>query len=136
MARQKNTEIHARALGPSELVESAPREHVDRNTAEYIGMAAEIAKDTIYVRNTRWEGAEKHFPTDPDMRTVDKFFQYAAGGPLHVDSPETKGEVARCEKKATAMKLEGLRYCYIGPDMSIDDVRAQLDPKEADVGVV
>lgn len=100
-----------------------------RDMQEFLGLAAQVAKDTDYVRNTRWQNAMVHFPVDPLMRTVEKYFKHAKGGPLFVDTPQTLKEVEDCKVKAMAMAKEGLRYCYIAPEMELEDVTAQLEEK-------
>ncbi len=58
-----------------------------------IGLAAQVAGITTYVKNWRIPHAQKNFPYDPLMRTVDKYFQYAKGGPLYIDEPTNPADV-------------------------------------------
>jgi hypothetical protein len=135
MGRHKKPNPEIAAAFVNEVKESEPKERQPRDMAEYIGLAAEVAQDTVYVRNTHWDGAEKFFETEPLMKTVDKWFPYAVGGPLYVDSPTSKSEERDCIRKAEAMKKLGYRYCYIGENMDLDEVQSQLKEEAPRVGV-
>jgi hypothetical protein len=91
-----------------------------------IGLAAQVAGVTTYVRNWRLPKAQTHFPFNPEMRTVDKYFQFAKGGPLYVDEPTTEGDIEKCKKKAQVAKIEGIRYCYVTITMKLDEARRQI----------
>lgn len=106
-----------------------------RNMMRFLGIAAEVAQDTTYIRNTRIPNPMKHFPNDPLKRTVDKYFRDAVGGPLYIDEPTTALDIKYCEEKAKVMRIERARYAYIAPDMDIGDVRAQLETYESERGV-
>lgn len=133
MAKRKNDQIAATQIAAGDIVDKsdmpAPeREPVDAR--EFLGLAAEIARDTIHIRNSRWPGAAEDFPHEPALRTCGKFFRDAEGGPLYMDEPVTKGEVEHCKRKADKLRARGLRYVYIhrinGIDPSIDSVLEQL----------
>ena len=94
---------------------------------KYLGLAGDVAQDVVYVRNTRFPNGYLHFPVEPLMRTVDKFFPQAVDGPLYIDEPVSKREIADCKRKAAAMKLEKLRYAYIAPEMTLEDILKQLE---------
>lgn len=131
---KKNPQIAATQVGPSELIapsDLSPPEHPEpRDVREFLGLSAELAQDTLYIRSSRWPGATEDFPHEPDLRTCEEFFKDAVGGPLYIDKPVTKGEVANCLRKAAAMRARGIRYVYIfrlnGIDPSIESVLAQL----------
>lgn len=133
--KNKNEKVAASQLAPSELVDKSdmpPAEREPRDMREFLGLAAEIAQDTTYVRNSRWEGSREDFPHEPTLRTCDKYFKDAEGGPLYIDEPVTKADLANCKRKAEALRARGLRYVYIdrgprGIDPDIEDVMAQLE---------
>lgn len=91
-----------------------------------IGLAAQVAGSTTYVRNWKIPRAREHFPFDPLMRSVDKYFQFAKGGPLFVDEPKTPADIERCKQKAKVAAKEGIRYCYVTLGMKIDEARKQI----------
>ncbi len=97
-----------------------------QDPAREIGLAAQVAGITTYVKNWRLPRARENFPHDPLMRTVDKYFQYAKGGPLYVDEPTNPTDVERCKAKAKVAAKEKIRYCYILPEMKLDEARKQI----------
>jgi hypothetical protein len=134
---KKNASIAATQIKGSEIVVEKGKEQKQFDQRKYLGIAAEVAQDTVYMSNTRWDNAEKHFPVDPLLRTTDKYFPYAAGGALYIDQPSTAGEVRECKRKAEAMRKEGLRYCYVPPFLDVTDgeyedaLQATLDQLDA-----
>lgn len=106
--------------------EDKPIEREPRDVNKFLGVAAQLAKSTVYCGNWKFKNAEKHFPHAPLMRTVDKYFPYANGGPLFVDQPVTEQDETACQKKAKAMKQEGQRYVYITKDMNLEDALVQM----------
>jgi hypothetical protein len=129
---RQNPEIAAIQIPAAHNTEAQPREPMtEKETKDLIGLAAEVAQDTMYIRNTHWDNAEEYFPVDPIFRTVDKFFPHAAGGPLYVDQPETDSDIEVCKRKAEAMVKEGLRYCYISKDMDLVDIIKQMNSEDS-----
>lgn len=129
MKKDPKNPVAASQLKAPELTDKAsmPKEQKGFDVKQYLGLSAQVAQDTTYIRNTRYPNAAKHFPVDPIMRTVDKYFRDAVGGPLYLDEPQTELDIARCKKKAEVMRIERLRYAYIAPDMELEDVLAQLE---------
>lgn len=127
----KNDRIAAAQLKPTDLTADSaearrlnPKDPLDR--VALLGLAAQISESTIYCGNWKFQNALKHFPHEPMLRTVDRRFPYAKGGPLLVDQPNSDLEEAECVRKAKAIASEGLRYVYISKDMTLGDLDAQL----------
>lgn len=109
----KNESIAVRVVAAQEFIETKPKEGVPYDVWAHLGASGEVAKSPVYYRNKKFKNAEKHFPHDPLMRTVDKYFPFAEGGELYIDEPETDEEIQALSKKASAIKSEGLRYIII-----------------------
>lgn len=124
----------AAKLVPPSGSSGEPREKKGFDQRAYLGVAAEVAQDTVYMSHTRWTNADKHFPHDPLLRTVDRYFPHAVGGPLHVDQPTTAQDVENCKRKAEAMKSEGLRYCYVPPSTDVEKAERDDDGRVVDGG--
>jgi len=97
-----------------------------RDASDSITIAGKLAGGTLYCRNFKFRNAAKHFPIEPLMRKVDKFFQFAPGGALYVDEPKDKSEVEKCLRKVKVMRHEGLRYVYITKEMTLREAQEQL----------
>jgi hypothetical protein len=99
-----------------------------------VTVAGQLAGGSLYCRNYKFKNALEHFPIDPQLRCVTKFFQFAKEGPLYVDElvsskddeKNRARELAIVKRKAAALKAEGLRYVYITKEMTLDDAKAQL----------
>lgn len=128
---RKNPEIHAAQVSGSEVALEKVKEQKGFDVSEFLGLSAKIAKSTVYTGNRKFKNADKHFPNLPLLRTVQKFFPYAAGGPLYVDEPTDPQEERECIKKAVAMKAEGLRYVVITRDMHDRDESEVLEELKA-----
>lgn len=125
--RKSDPSIAAAQLPATDItVDKYKRQRDIPDEIELIGTAAIVAGDAMFNRNWPWKNARKHFEINPLMRTVDKHYPYAVGGPLFVDEPVTKEEVALCEIKRKAMVSEGLRYLVVTKDTTEADARAQL----------
>lgn len=130
---KKNPEVAAIQLKPTEIIHSQKELRTTQELPEprdmkaYLGLSAEVAQDTIYTRNTRTPNGMVYFPTEPIMRTIDKFFIGAVGGPLYIDEPQTETDIKRCLRKVPMMKEQGHRYCYITPEMDLEEVLIQLE---------
>jgi hypothetical protein len=138
--KNPHDKVAAAQIGPSEIVDKGDMPAAEREPSdarEFLGLSAEIAQDTIYVRNSRWDGAREDFPHEPRLRTCGKYFAGAVGGPLYIDEPVTKRDVSDCKRKAALMRARGLRYVYIhrinGMDPQPETVLAQLNaPAESE----
>jgi len=133
MSKIKNEKMAINALKPTEPTATKeearklnPVQDQSEKLKELIGVAAEVAQSTIYCRNWKFKNADKHYPHEPLMRRVEKYFPYAVGGPLYVDEPVSKLDLAQCKVKALVMKKEGLRYVFIEKDAKLSDVLMQL----------
>ena len=126
--KSKNPEISAVQLKATSMEEKETKTVYRRErNDEALTIAGQVAGVTVYCRNYKFRNAAEHFPHEPLMRTVDKFFQVAKGGPLYVDEPIDQQEAKLCERKAKALGKEGLRYVYITKDMTFEEAAAQLD---------
>ena len=124
---RKNTEIAATQLKPTNQAGTHRREPDTLDREALLGLSAKIAGNTICNRNWPYRNARKHFEISPLLRTVDKFYPWADGGPLYVDEPVTAQDEKECALKAVALKSEGLRYLVIKKDMTEVEARAQLE---------
>lgn len=88
-------------------------------------LAERVAGDQLFYRNYYYPGSKQEFSQD-HMRTVDRYFPYAEGGPLYVDEPMMPHEEEDCEKKRAAMKRLGLRYLVIKRGMTEVDCAEAL----------
>lgn len=87
-------------------------------------LASKIAEDTIGMSlNFRFKNAEKHFPHEPTLRTVDKCYPRAKGGMLLVDEPNDDVSYKVCLRKGTVLKELGYRYLILRP--STDEFEAR-----------
>lgn len=131
----KNASVAAVLMPATQMMESSRVKELPepRNMKQFLGLSAQIAQDTVYCRNMKFPRGIEFFPTDPLMRTCDKYFQFAVGGPLWVDEPSDPVDIRRCIEKAKVMEVLGLRYVYISDDAELEDVLKQL--KERPRGV-
>lgn len=109
----KNEKVAATQLRSSELSHERISEKGTFNHEQYLGVTAKIAGTTICNRNWKFKNCDKHFPVEPLLRTVDKYYPGAKGGPLYADEPVTEEDEKDCVRKAKALKSEGLRYIWV-----------------------
>ena len=95
----------------------------------------QLAEDFQYFRNELVECLAEEFPYDRDLQYVDRYYPNAKGGPLYIDSPQTKYEEEACQKKAHSMLGAGLRYCFILPGEYLEDVLKRFERVLDDVHV-
>jgi len=106
--------------------ESAPKEVQTFTEKRTQTSADKIAKSRLYVRNWQWPGAREDFPHEPGMRAVDKYYPYAAGGPLLVDEPTTARDLDDAKRRAKFVQKRGYRYVYLTRDMDEHDAMLVL----------
>lgn len=88
-----------------------------KSRSQFISIGDQVAESVTWLKNWKWEEADKHYPLRPDMRTVDKYYPYAKGGPLLVDEPRTPKTFDEFfEHKRRTLKELGYRYLVIEPD--------------------
>lgn len=128
---KKNSDIGVAQLKPTKMEENPDKTVLRREQPDAsLTIEAQLAGIHLYCRNFKFKNAAVHFPHDPLLRTVDKYFQFAKGGPLYVDLPTNDVEIAWCKKKAPALWQEGLRYVWITQEMTLEEAWAQLeDPR-------
>lgn len=115
--KPKNQDLGVAVLPSTKPTLIKPKELKGYDAAAFLGLAAKLAQDTQYTGNWRIPNALKHFPTDPILRTVEKYFPYAVGGPIYIDEPTDDVELEQCQKKAIALHEEGMRYFIITREM-------------------
>ncbi len=125
MAKNKNPLIHARQVTPGAIT-TGDLPNKTQMDYEFLGLSSKIAESTICNRNWPWKNARIHFIDQPLLRTVDKYYPQAKGGPLYIDEPLTKEEEKLCEIKRPKMLQEKLRYIVINKEASEHEVRSQL----------
>jgi hypothetical protein len=74
--------------------------------------AERLAGDRICLMNWKFPEAADHFPVEPWMRTVTKYFRDAVGGPLAIDEPELPYQVERAERRRPILKELGEKYGF------------------------
>jgi hypothetical protein len=89
-----------------------------------------LAQSVDYIMNVKWDLGDVNYPNSPEMRTVNKFYPNAKGGPLYVDEPNDEQNATRCYEKQTKMRKLGLRYVVIEKNMGLYDVQMQLEESE------
>jgi hypothetical protein len=135
MARNKSKEVAVIAHKESEFVEveqhkpkamfTATDGQLDPKATEE-DIVEQITKSKITFKNWKYPDAEKLFPNQPIMRTVDKYYPMAEGGPLFMDEPMYEDDLQICQKKAEFLKKNGHRYVYLTKTTTIHDVAQQL----------
>ncbi len=106
-------------------------------------IASDVAKTRIHIRNWRWPGAVNDFTLEPWLRTVDRFYINAVGGPLAVDEPRPRTGLGfeDCRRKAKALFKRGIRYLVIEDGMSLTSALLRLEQwdemlKKGELGVL
>lgn len=89
-------------------------------------MVEDIAGDNLTYLNHYWPGCKEAFPSDQKLQTVHRYFPYAEGGPLYVDTPQQHEKLELYERKEKAMKERKLRYLLLKPDMTEMQAREAL----------
>jgi hypothetical protein len=91
-------------------------------------LSEQIAGDTICYLNKYFTGYKEAFPEPQDvgLRTVDKYFPFAEGGPLYVDEHRGVTELRDLDRKKEVMKSLGFRYVILKPGMSLIDAYEAL----------
>lgn len=94
--------------------------------SELFSIPDQIAGDkTIIHTNWIYPGGAGEFPNEAGMHWVDKCYAFAKPR-LLVDFAQTEWQIARCKRKADAMKRLGHRYLYMTPKITMEDAREQL----------
>src|SRR5512135_1405043 len=102
----------------------------DHGTVTHEALVEHVTKSKQCVKNAKFPGCEKEFPTKPLMRTVDKFFPTAVCGPLYLDQPIFPDEEKDCEIKRVAMKKLGHLYVVIKKTTDMFDLMKQLEDQK------
>lgn len=118
--------IAATALPPTTRAYEHKRETAMGDKESILTISERVAQSSIYNRNWPIKNARMHFETEPLMRTVDKYYPHAKGGPLLVDEPETDRDAVMCERKRAVCRTEKLRYIVIKKDMTENEAMDQL----------
>ena len=117
--------VYARAMPPRSKQGTADR-YPDQDSPKHraaiekcdarkrlIAVSDQIAKSLVWFRNWKWPGSEDMFPRSVEMRTVEKYYPYAEGGPLLVDEPRDERDVVLCYEKQKVLKKLGFRHIVV-----------------------
>lgn len=97
----------------------------DRKRSQ-IALSDQIAETKEYLIRWKWDKGNKHYPNEPEMRTVDKCYQFAKKGMLLVDEPMNEQEANRAYEKQKILKALGYRALVIEQDTKLDEALIQL----------
>lgn len=116
------------AKDKSDLNTPAHRNAMSRAEARQtlITIADQVAGHPQYFRNYKYKDCWKHFPSDPEMQMVDKYYPHAKGGPLLVDEPQTESQMMKAYEKQRILKKAGFRHIVIEKDSILDMCLDQL----------
>ena len=93
--------------------------------------AERLAGDHLCVMNWRFPEAADHFPVEPWMRSVTKYFRDAVGGPLAIDEPEAGYQLDRARIREPILrklgKKYGFRYVILEPNKHESDDIMELE---------
>lgn len=90
-----------------------------------------LAQSDFCMQNEPIPGGLEAFPAYNNMwfmRYADLYYPQAKGGPLYLDTPVSRAEIAVCEKKLQAYRARGVRYTYIAANEDATDAAMRLDP--------
>lgn len=94
--------------------------------SELSSIPDKIAGDkTLIHTNWIYPGAASEFPNEAGMHWVDKCYAFAKPR-LLVDFAQSEWQIARCKRKAEAMKRLGHRYLYMTPNITMEQAVEQL----------
>lgn len=96
----------------------------------YRSLAEEIAQSKYFERNKFVQVLKEKFPHQANLWTIDRFFPYAKGGPLFVEEPTYKHEMAESKLKRDALMGQPGRFLIIEAGMQHADVMHQLAEME------
>ena len=87
-------------------------------------LADQVACSKQVIKNYKWAGAEKDFPTKPQHRHVDKFYPFAMQGKgLLIDEPMYADAIKFCEEvKKPLFEKKGLRYLIIKKETTLEQL--------------
>jgi hypothetical protein len=90
-------------------------------------LADQLAEHNVFFRNWVFP-VSVGLKADPNykMNTNDLYYPYSPKGPLFIDMPITAADIAICEKKKLLLKDSGIRYLFIKPGQSYEDVRVDM----------
>ncbi len=85
-----------------------------------------ITKTKHCIKNYRFPDADLLYPSNPELRSVGKFYPMSEGGPLYIDEPMYDEEIKECEKKRAHFKERKLRYLVVKFDTDMISAMEQL----------
>lgn len=94
--------------------------------SEFQTVYEKLAEDRFCYRNWYYPGGKETFPYSREMHVVDRFYPYAAGGPLAFDSVDRDADKTVFEIKREALKKAGIRYVMVKPDTDLLEAMEQL----------
>lgn len=131
MAKRKQTVALKDPTGIEDTETKVKPETSHGITPNLDGVAERVAGCLYTTKNYRIPNAEEHFPHEPLLRRIDKYFRSEELGELFIDQPSSREEIAGCERKAKVMQKLGLRYAYVTKDMDEGDLRRALGTEDA-----
>lgn len=124
--RRTNSDIEA-GYSRDEKLEALRAQAKVQNKTKIGGRADLLAGDSLFLMKWEYKDAMKHFPSDPYMRYVDRYYPYANGGPLLVDEPSLAHQEERSERKRKILKDLGYRFIVLKPSMTEVDELMELE---------
>jgi len=128
--QQKVTEVGEGIQVTRDTMSAAHRRALQKyeSKQEFIYPVERIAGHKLFIRNTKFPGADSAYPEVQYAlyRFVDKFYPYALGGPLYVDEPKNEQESYRAYEKHKVMLKLGLRHIVVEKDSTYEHLLEQL----------
>lgn len=131
----KTNKFHSRDVTPKG--DSSPVSENDRDTSrrdrivertrKFQSIGDRLANDKFCEINWRYPGGLEAFPDSADLRVVDRYYPYAEGGPLAVDTPKTEEQTKFSMRKVEALKKANVRFIVANPEKSVEDLVMELE---------
>jgi hypothetical protein len=90
-----------------------------------------LAGDSLCYKSWIYEGARERFPDNPELRWVDRYYPYAEGGPLAMDTPVNEQDWKRARDKEKAVRGSGLRFYIVDTKKSLEQMIDEISLLEA-----
>lgn len=120
------------AREPSVIPAAAPAEAADeeapakttqaRRKHEIEGDTATVlAGDFFHYLNFGIDLLREHFPQDPKLWLIDRYYPYGPDGAIWIDIPQLGESLEFCEQKAKILHKKKIRYFYLIPEETRQD---------------
>ena len=98
---------------------------------ELVSLSDRVAKSNVWFGNWKFPGADLAFPQHPWLRTVDKYYPQADGGPVCFDEiGDNDIEMSKCVAKKKKINAAGIRYVIIDSKTDLESAFRQLHSQE------